>query len=59
MVEVNKRPGVYYALTNDGIELPIVDVTHPAFALDVSDEQQQLLIGNFMQEAGCSAGYRD
>ena len=31
--EKNKVPGVSYALTTKGVELPIVDVTHPAFAL--------------------------
>jgi hypothetical protein len=36
--EKNKRPGVCYALTNDGIELPVIDVTHPAFALNIGAE---------------------
>jgi hypothetical protein len=31
-----KRPGVCYALTDDGLELPVIDVTHPAFRVDVS-----------------------
>lgn len=30
--EKNKVPGVCYALTDDGIELPVVDITNPAFA---------------------------
>jgi hypothetical protein len=30
--ERNKLPGVCYAWTDDGVELPVVDVTHPAFA---------------------------
>lgn len=30
--EANKKPGVCYALTPDGLELPVIDVTHPAFA---------------------------
>jgi hypothetical protein len=30
--ERNKRPGVCYALTSDGIELPVIDLTHPAFS---------------------------
>jgi hypothetical protein len=29
--ERNKRPGVYYALTDDGVELPVINLTHPAF----------------------------
>lgn len=31
--EINKKPGVYYTLTDDGVELPIIDVTHPSFAV--------------------------
>jgi hypothetical protein len=29
--ERHKRPGVCYAVTIDGIELPVIDLTHPAF----------------------------
>jgi hypothetical protein len=36
--ERNKKAGICYAVTNDGIELPVIDVTHPAFALDLSAE---------------------
>ncbi|HEY1765900.1 MAG TPA: hypothetical protein VGF85_13330 [Opitutaceae bacterium] len=32
--EKKKRPGVFYAVTNDGIELPVIDVTLPSFAVD-------------------------
>ena len=35
--EAHKRPGVCYAVTDDGIELPVVDVTHPAFAFDAGE----------------------
>lgn len=31
--ETNKKPGVFYAESADGVELPVVDVTHPSFAL--------------------------
>ncbi|HPS00011.1 MAG TPA: hypothetical protein PLA90_00555 [Candidatus Sumerlaeota bacterium] len=31
--ERNKKTGVCYALTDDGIELPVIDTTHPSFAL--------------------------
>jgi hypothetical protein len=27
-------PGVFYALTQHGVELPVIDVTHPSFAID-------------------------
>ncbi len=30
------KPGLVYAATDEGLELPVIDVTHPAFALNVS-----------------------
>jgi hypothetical protein len=48
--EYNKRPGVCYAVTNDGLELPVVDVSHPAFAFTLSEERQQALIARFLDE---------
>lgn len=30
--ERNKRAGVCYAVTDDGLELPVIDLTHPAFS---------------------------
>ena len=56
LVEPNKIPGLHYAVTNDGIELPIVDVTHPAFALSVTDTEQRALVQKFLQEKGPFAG---
>ena len=47
--ERDKKPGVCYAVTDDGLELPIVDVTHPAFDLAVSEERQQALISHFLR----------
>jgi hypothetical protein len=35
--ERNKKPGVAYAVSDDGIELPVIDVTNPAFAFAPSD----------------------
>jgi hypothetical protein len=40
VVEWNKRPGVCYALSEDGIELPVIDITHPAFG-DLPDRTAQ------------------
>lgn len=31
--EKAKKPGVFYAFTEEGVELPVIDITHPAFAL--------------------------
>ena len=46
--EPHKKPGVYYALTTEGLELPIVDVTHPAFAVSPTDAEQAALVAAFM-----------
>ncbi len=48
--EHNKREGVCYALTDDGLELPVVDVTHPAFELSMTAEHQQQLIAHFLEK---------
>ncbi|RYZ04014.1 MAG: hypothetical protein EOO73_25510 [Myxococcales bacterium] len=48
--ERNKQPGVCYAVTNDGLELPVVDVTHPAFACELSAEKEARLVQRFLKE---------
>lgn len=48
-VETNKRPGVFYAFTGDGVELPVVDVTHPAFAISISRSEQKALVQKFLR----------
>jgi hypothetical protein len=37
--EKRKIPGVCYVPGDDGIELPVVDVTHPAFQFDITPEE--------------------
>jgi hypothetical protein len=54
--EHHKRPGVCYAVTNDGWELPVLDVTHPAFACEVSDEKQARLVERFLKRQRYFAG---
>jgi len=46
--ELNKKPGVHYAFTVDDLELPIVDVTHPAFAVSPTDAEQTKLVADFL-----------
>jgi hypothetical protein len=48
--EKNKKAGVCYAVTRDGLELPVVDVTHPAFVLTVSDETLAELTRVFVRD---------
>jgi hypothetical protein len=31
--EINKKTGVYYVQTVEGVELPVIDITHPAFTV--------------------------
>jgi hypothetical protein len=45
--EKNKRPGVLYAVTNDGVELPVIDVTNPAFALNLGPGELEALQRGF------------
>jgi len=36
-----KKPGICYALAEEGVELPVIDVTHPAFRLDLTAEDME------------------
>jgi hypothetical protein len=49
--ELHKKPGLVYAVTDDGVELPVIDVTHPAFALAVTEPQLSALVTDFIGEA--------
>ena len=48
--ELHKKPGVHYAFTDDGLELPLIDVTHQAFAITRPDEVQREAVEKFMRE---------
>ena len=50
LTEHHKQEGVCYALTDDGLELPVVDITHPAFELRITEEKQQALVEHFLAE---------
>ena len=47
--ERRKKPGVSYAVTDDGLELPVIDVTHPAFAIAPTDDELDVLTQAFGQ----------
>lgn len=47
--ETNKQPGVCYAVTDDGLELPIIDITNPAFAFAISEAELSGLIDQFVR----------
>lgn len=42
--EKQKLPGVSYAVNADGLELPVIDITHPAFDCSLDDEQISCVI---------------
>lgn len=46
-----RREGIFYARTVSGVELPIIDVTHPAFAVTLSADEQRTRIDAFMRES--------
>jgi hypothetical protein len=35
--EKNKRADLSCAVTDDGLELPVIDITHPAFAWEMAE----------------------
>ena len=46
----HRRPeGVHYARTEDGSELPVIDVTHPAFALPHDEERMAKGVERFVR----------
>ena len=56
--EKNKLPGVWYAVTEDGVELPIVDITHPAFAENATPEKMAALTADFLEFQSSPAFFR-
>lgn len=42
--ERHKKAGLCYALTDDGIELPVIDVCHPAFVLEPGEGELDALM---------------
>lgn len=48
--EKDKKPGVAYVFSEDGVELPVIDVAHPAFALEPGEEDLAELLQRFLHE---------
>ncbi len=47
----NKKDGVCYAVTGDGLELPVIDITHPAFAFSITADELDALIENMQRSS--------
>ena len=45
-----RKPGVCYATNENGVELPVVDITHPEFALSIGPSEQQALVQSFIRQ---------
>ncbi len=56
--EKNKKQGVCYAVTDDGIELPVIDITNPAFAENASQEKLATLSDDFLNFQKSPAVFR-
>jgi len=44
--ENKKIPGIFYAFTNKGVELPVLDITHPLFIESINEEK----LNNMLKE---------
>lgn len=53
--EKNKKPGVCYAVTDDGTELPVIDITHPTFAFEMGEAEVSALIDQMVLSVQRSA----
>lgn len=49
-IEAYKNEGVCYAFTDDGIELPVIDVSHPAFAIKLNESELENLQQEFIRD---------
>jgi hypothetical protein len=47
---MHKKPGISYVVTDGGLELPVIDVSHPAFALEVSEGDLAAAHEQFLRE---------
>jgi hypothetical protein len=45
------KPGVFFAMTDDGLSLPVIDVTNVAFAVTTADTELAAMCGQFVLES--------
>jgi hypothetical protein len=55
IVERGKRPGLCYALTHAGVELPVVDITQPAFGDLPDPAAQEAAVSDYLVTAARQA----
>jgi hypothetical protein len=47
---MGRKPGICYAVTDEGLELPVIDVTHPHFAVSVGPAELRALTEEFLRQ---------
>lgn len=47
--ELNKKPGVCYAFSDAGVELPVIDITHPGFHQELGQDQLDAAYERYVQ----------
>jgi hypothetical protein len=52
----NKLPGLTYVFTTNGVELPVLDITHPGFASSIDENRLKKLIPYVEKNAEKNAG---
>jgi hypothetical protein len=55
IVATEKKTGVCYVVADDGLELPVIDITHSAFAFELSETQLSALIDRFVASLAAAA----
>lgn len=50
VLERNKIAGISYAFTDNGIELPVLDITHPLFSVSINEDKLQGMITEIEQK---------
>jgi hypothetical protein len=49
--EKNKKTNICYAATDDGVELPVIDVMHPAFQISLDESGLDALLQQYLRDA--------
>ena len=49
--EKDKKKNICYAITDDGLELPVIDVTNPVFEVSLKESELNTQLQQFIQDA--------
>jgi hypothetical protein len=50
MYIIKMKKEILYAKTSEGLDLPVIDVTHPAFKLELTEAEQKANVAKFLAE---------